>query len=45
MNVIYLLLPLMIAIAAGAVIGFVWAAHGDQFEDLDTPPERILLDD
>jgi cbb3-type cytochrome oxidase maturation protein len=45
MSVLYLLLPLMLAIASGAVIGFVWAAHGEQLDDLDTPPLRMLADD
>jgi cbb3-type cytochrome oxidase maturation protein len=45
MNVLYLLLPLMLAIATGAVIGFVWAARGRQLDDLDTPPLRMLSDD
>jgi cbb3-type cytochrome oxidase maturation protein len=45
MNVLYLLLPLMLAIAGGAVVGFVWAARRGQLDDLDTPPLRMLVDD
>jgi cbb3-type cytochrome oxidase maturation protein len=45
MSVLYLLLPLMLAIAGGAVLGFVWAAQRGQLDDLDTPPLRILVDD
>ena len=45
MSVLYLLLPLMLAIASGAVIAFVWAARRGQLDDLDTPPLRMLVDD
>jgi cbb3-type cytochrome oxidase maturation protein len=45
MTILYLLLPLMLAIAAGAVGTFIWAARHGQFDDLDTPPLRMLSDD
>jgi cbb3-type cytochrome oxidase maturation protein len=45
MNVIYLLLPLALLLAFVFVAFYLWAAKHDQFEDLDTPPKRILLDD
>lgn len=45
MELIYLVLPLALLIAAGFVAAFVWAARDDQFEDLDTPPIRMLRDD
>jgi cbb3-type cytochrome oxidase maturation protein len=45
MNVIYLLLPLALLLALVFVLFFLWAARHDQFEDLDTPSRRILLDD
>ncbi len=38
-------MPVALFIAAGAVVAFIWAARSDQFEDLDTPPQRMLLDD
>jgi cbb3-type cytochrome oxidase maturation protein len=44
-SILYLLLPLMLLIAAGAVGAFVWAARRGQLDDLDTPPLRMLLDD
>jgi cbb3-type cytochrome oxidase maturation protein len=45
MEVIYLLIPLSIALvfAIGAV--FWWALANGQFEDLEGPAQRILLDD
>jgi cbb3-type cytochrome oxidase maturation protein len=38
-------IPVALLVAAGAVVAFIWAARGDQWEDLDTPPQRMLLDD
>ena len=45
MELIYLILPLALVIAAGFVAAFVWAARDDQFEDLDTPAIRMLHED
>ena len=45
MSVIYVLLPLAVLLAAGAVAAFVWAVRRGQFDDLDTPAVRILHDD
>lgn len=45
MTVLYVLVPLALLLAALAVAAFRWAANDDQFEDLDSPPIRILSDD
>lgn len=45
METIFVLLPLALLIAAIAVGFFVWAAKTGQFDDLDTPPVRMLFDD
>lgn len=45
METIFVLLPLALLIAAVAVVFFVWAATSGQFDDLDTPPVRMLFDD
>lgn len=45
MSVIYILLPLALVIVAGAVIAFVWAARRGQFDDLETPAMRVVLED
>ena len=45
MEFLYLIVPLALIIAALTAWAFVWAAKSDQFEDLDTPPRRMLLDD
>ena len=45
MEVIYILLPLAVLLAAGALYAFVRAASAGQFDDLQTPPHRMLHDD
>lgn len=45
MNVLYLLLPLALALAGAFVIVFVWAVRNGQFDDLETPSHRVLFDD
>jgi cbb3-type cytochrome oxidase maturation protein len=45
MNIIYLLLPLALLLVLVFVIFYLWAVKRDQFEDLETPARRILLDD
>jgi cbb3-type cytochrome oxidase maturation protein len=44
-DVIFVLLPLALLIAAIAVGFFIWAARTGQFDDLETPAVRILFDD
>ncbi|MBA2664739.1 MAG: cbb3-type cytochrome oxidase assembly protein CcoS [Bradymonadaceae bacterium] len=45
MSVLYFLVPLALMLALGAVAAFYWAVRRGQFDDLDTPAVRILLDD
>jgi cbb3-type cytochrome oxidase maturation protein len=45
MNALYLILPLALIIAVGAVTAFVWAVRDGQLDDLDTPPRRMLAED
>ena len=45
MSVIFVLLPVALLFAAAAVATYVWAARSGQFDDLETPPLRILHDD
>jgi cbb3-type cytochrome oxidase maturation protein len=44
-SVLFLLLPVALAIVAVAIGAFVWAARRGQFDDLDTPALRVLRDD
>ncbi|MDJ0909864.1 MAG: cbb3-type cytochrome oxidase assembly protein CcoS [Woeseiaceae bacterium] len=45
MNILYLLIPLALLLLGAAVWAFFWAVGSGQFDDLDTPAMRILLDD
>ena len=45
MEIIYLLIPVTLLLAGGALALFLWAVHSGQFDDLDTPPVRMLLDE
>jgi cbb3-type cytochrome oxidase maturation protein len=45
MSVIFIVLPLALIIAAIGVGACIWAASRGQFDDLDTPPLRVLSDD
>lgn len=41
----FVLLPVALGFAAAALAVFLWAVRTGQFDDLDTPPLRILMDD
>lgn len=45
MSMIYLVLPLALAVATAAVWVFIAAVRRGQFEDLETPAMRILFED
>ena len=45
MSVIYIVLPMAVVLAAGALWSFVWAVRRGQYDDLDTPPVRAVQDD
>lgn len=45
MNVLYVLVPLALALAGAAAAAFRWAVRDGQFDDLETPALRILLDE
>jgi len=45
MSVIYVLLPVALALAAAALWAFIHAVRSGQYDDLDSPPVRMLLDD
>jgi len=44
-TIIYLLIPLGLVVLVLAVGAFFWAVRSGQFDDMDTPAWRILLDD
>ncbi|MEO0482131.1 MAG: cbb3-type cytochrome oxidase assembly protein CcoS [Planctomycetota bacterium] len=45
MSVLFVVIPLALVIAAVAVGAFVWVVRTGQFDDLDSPPVRMLFDD
>jgi cbb3-type cytochrome oxidase maturation protein len=45
MSILYLMIPMGILILVGAIWAFFWAVDSGQFDDLDSPGWRILLDD
>lgn len=45
MGIIFALLPLSILLSLVFLVGYLWAVRSRQFEDLETPALRILLDD
>lgn len=45
MNIIYFLLPLALLLGFSFAAAFVLSAWKGQFDDLETPAHRVLLDD
>jgi len=45
MTALYLVLPLALLVAAGAVGAFIWTVRSGQLDDTETPPRRILFED
>jgi cbb3-type cytochrome oxidase maturation protein len=44
-DVLFLLLPVALGFVLAAVVVFAWAVRDGQFDDLETPALRVLLDD
>ncbi len=45
MNIIFLLLPLSIILGLVFLAGYIWSVCNKQYEDLNTPALRMLVDD
>ncbi len=45
MEILYLLIPLALVLMIIAVGVFIWASRSGQFDDLEGPAYRILMDD
>ncbi len=45
MEVLFIAIPLTLMIVIAAVVLFLWAMKNGQFDDLDTPAHRALLED
>ena len=45
MEILYLLIPLALVLAGFIVWAFLWAIRAGQFDDLEGPAHRILMDE
>ena len=45
MSILYLLIPLALLLLGVAVWAFFWAVGSGQFDDLDSPAVRVIMDD
>jgi cbb3-type cytochrome oxidase maturation protein len=45
MEILNFLIPLALLLAAFFVIGFIWMTKKGQYDDLETPALRMLLED
>ncbi len=45
MEILYLLIPIAVVVAAVAIGFFVWTVRSGQYDDMDGPAHRILMDD
>lgn len=45
MEILYLLIPIALLLVAAMIGAFLWAARSGQFDDLEGPAHRILMDD
>ena len=42
MSILYLMVPIALAIAGGALVAFIWSVRSGQYDDLVTPAHRVL---
>lgn len=45
MEILILLIPLSVVLAIGIGVAFWWSAENGQFDDLEGPGHRILMDE
>lgn len=45
MEVIWILLPLALVMAAFFLVAFIWAVRTGQMDDITTPAYRLLIED
>lgn len=45
MQILFILLPLAMIMAGVALAAFLWAVRQGQFDDLDTPQLRAIIDE
>lgn len=45
MQILYLLIPIAVVVMAVAIWALIWAIKNGQYDDLEGPAHRILMDD
>lgn len=45
MEIIYVLIPVSLVLLGVALWGFFWAVRSGQFDDLDSPAYRVLMEE
>lgn len=45
MTILYIIIPIAVILVAFFVKLFMWAVKNEQFDDLETPAHKILIDD
>ncbi len=45
MGILWMLVPLALALSGIAVVAYVWAWRNRQFDDMETPAYRVLFED
>lgn len=45
MNIIYLMMPIALLLGGGFTLAFIFCAKSGQYDDLETPAHRILLEE
>ncbi len=45
MTILYVIIPIAIILVLSFVIFFLWAVKEEQFDDLETPAHKMLIDD
>ena len=45
MTILYVIIPIAIILVSFFVWIFLWAVKNEQFDDLETPAHKILIDD
>lgn len=44
MEALYIMIPITLLLSGSALVACIWAIQKGQFDDVDTPPLRILND-
>ena len=45
MSVLYIALPIALLLGGGGLVACIYCIHAGQYDDCETPPLRMLIDD